>query len=159
MPVPGRFLIRRSPESPGLRGDEAEQTVPIYVYQPDAGSGCEHCRSGFEILQKLRDAPLEHCPRCLAPLRKVVGAPSLSNSSPSLSDHNVERHGFTRYRKLERGVYEKTAGTGPRSNQSPLSSKIRTGSGQRTAALSRPFTSYGVAGTTTRRPGPFMNIG
>lgn len=88
--------------------------MPIYVYQPASGSGCEHCRDGVEVLQKLHDAALEQCPQCLGPLKKVVGAPNLSSAAPSLSDRSVERHGFTRYRKLERGVYEKTAGAGPR---------------------------------------------
>jgi putative FmdB family regulatory protein len=106
--------INTTSKDPNQSRSDTEQIVPIYIYQAASGTGCDHCRDGFEILQKLHDAPLERCPQCLAPLKKVVGAPSLSSSSPALSDNNVERHGFTRYRKLERGVYEKTAGAGPR---------------------------------------------
>lgn len=87
--------------------------MPIYVYRADSAAGCDHCRDGFEVLQKLGDAPVQRCPKCLASVDKVVTAASLASPAPSLSDRNVEQHGFTRYRKLEHGVYEKTAGTGP----------------------------------------------
>ena len=87
--------------------------MPIYVYRAKSEAGCERCLAGFEILQKLGDAPLNECPHCLAPVAKVISAPNLAANAPSLSDENVGKHGFTRYRKLEKGVYEKTAGKGP----------------------------------------------
>lgn len=87
--------------------------MPIYVYRAESKAGCPHCQAGFEVLQRLGEAPLEECPRCLAPIAKLISAPNLSTSGPSLSDENVGKHGFTRYRKLDKGVYEKTAGRGP----------------------------------------------
>lgn len=87
--------------------------MPIYVYQAAADGGCDHCRNGFEKLQKLRDDPLSQCPHCLGPVTKVVSAPNLASAGADLSEKNIEQHGFTQYRKVEKGVYEKTAGKGP----------------------------------------------
>jgi putative FmdB family regulatory protein len=87
--------------------------MPIYVYKPIGSEMCDHCEGGFEQLQRLSDDPLEACPECGALLEQVLTAANLASSSPSLDEKNIEKHGFTQYRKLEKGVYGKTAGKGP----------------------------------------------
>ena len=87
--------------------------MPIYEYQALTDQTCAHCRNGFELLQKLADAPLQDCPSCNSPVRRVVSAPNLTKPGPSLAPSNLEQHGFTQYRKSGKGVYQKTAGTGP----------------------------------------------
>ncbi|NIN58772.1 MAG: FmdB family transcriptional regulator [Xanthomonadales bacterium] len=87
--------------------------MPIYVYQASDSRGCDHCLHGFELLQKISDPAVPQCPRCQAPVRKLVSAPSLGSTSTALSKENLEQHGFTQYRKSGKGVYEKTAGKGP----------------------------------------------
>lgn len=87
--------------------------MPIYEYQPSGPVHCEYCRTGFEVRQKINDARLSACPQCGAPAVRRVSAPSLSKSGPSLDPSNIEKHGFTQYRKAGKGVYEKTAGKGP----------------------------------------------
>ncbi len=87
--------------------------MPIYEYRPTSDDSCSHCREGFERLQKIDDPPAGRCPKCQARVARVVTAPNLASSTPSLQTDNLEKHGFTQYRKLEKGVYEKTAGTGP----------------------------------------------
>lgn len=87
--------------------------MPIYVYQCAKEPGCTHCRGGFEKLQKLSAAPLERCPECHGPVHRVIGAPHIASQGENLSESHIARHGFTQYRKLEKGVYEKTAGKGP----------------------------------------------
>jgi putative FmdB family regulatory protein len=87
--------------------------MPINVFKASGEQSCPHCRNGFERLQKLDAAPLTRCPECAAPVRKQISAPNIASSGPSLREDNLERHGFTRYRKLDKGVYEKTAGKGP----------------------------------------------
>jgi len=87
--------------------------MPIYEYIPIAAQHCEYCKDGFEQLQKMRDAALQHCPRCNAPVRRVISAANLAKSGPSLEPANLEKHGFTQYRKSGKGVYQKTAGKGP----------------------------------------------
>ena len=65
------------------------------------------------MLRKLQDPDLETCPECGAPVERKISAPNLGSAGPSLDESNIEKHGFTQYRKVEKGVYEKTAGKGP----------------------------------------------
>jgi hypothetical protein len=46
-------------------------------------------------------------------VERVLSAPNLTKSDTSLNTDNLEKHGFTQYRKSGKGVYEKTAGKGP----------------------------------------------
>jgi putative FmdB family regulatory protein len=87
--------------------------MPIYEYVPTTG-GCETCRNGIERLQKLSDPPLAACPGCGAPLERVIGAPQVvAGQSHVLGEKHLAKHGFTQYRKVGKGKYEKTAGKGP----------------------------------------------
>jgi putative FmdB family regulatory protein len=87
--------------------------VPIYEYRRRSDAQCPHCADGFETLQKMADPPLTHCPDCGAPVKRVMSAPTVGSSGRSLSRENLEKHGFTQYRKAGAGEYEKTAGKGP----------------------------------------------
>jgi putative FmdB family regulatory protein len=87
--------------------------VPIYEYEPAGDNHCAFCRGGFDLLRKLSEPPLTSCPKCGAPVKRKISAPNLATSTPSLSESNIEKHGFTQYRKVEKGVYEKTTGKGP----------------------------------------------
>jgi putative FmdB family regulatory protein len=87
--------------------------MPIYEYLALNETSCSYCKNGFESLQKLTDAPIACCPQCKQAIRRVISAPSLTKPDVSLERSNVEKHGFTRYEKAEKGVYEKTAGIGP----------------------------------------------
>ncbi len=44
--------------------------MPIYEYRA-VGNGCEYYRVRFEEIQQLRDKPLEKCPRCQSPVRRL----------------------------------------------------------------------------------------
>jgi putative FmdB family regulatory protein len=89
--------------------------MPIYRYQVVAENpGCSHCSPGFEVMQKMAETPLSECPQCQAPLRKVITPPNVASGNAHLSSPgHIEKHGFTQYRKVGKGVYEKTAGQGP----------------------------------------------
>ncbi len=88
--------------------------MPIYEYQHSTDRYCEHCARAFEVLQKATQPPLQLCPRCHNPVRRKVSAVNLASPAPSLDDANLDKHGFTKFRKVEKGVYEKTAGPGPK---------------------------------------------
>ncbi len=87
--------------------------MPIYVYKPENNTECDHCENGFDHLQQLNDELLTRCPECSAPVKRVLTAANIASPSPSLSEENIAKHGFTQYRKAEKGVYEKTSGKGP----------------------------------------------
>jgi len=87
--------------------------MPIYQYAPSSG-GCANCRDGIERLQRLSDAPLTACPDCAAPLARVLSAPQVvAGQAHTLRESHIAKHGFTQYRKVGKGKYEKTAGKGP----------------------------------------------
>ena len=87
--------------------------MPIYEYQADGQDSCDYCVSGFDVMQKLSDQPLKFCPECHNPVHRKISRPNLASPAPSLSKESIEKHGFTQFRKVEKGVYEKTAGKGP----------------------------------------------
>lgn len=87
--------------------------MPIYEYAPTT-QGCPVCRAGIERLQRLSDPPLAECPACGAPLERVISAPQvIAGQAHVLREGHLAKHGFTQYRKVGKGKYEKTAGKGP----------------------------------------------
>jgi putative FmdB family regulatory protein len=44
--------------------------MPLYEYQ------CEACEHRFEVIQKFSDSPIEKCPACGGPVRKLQSAPA-----------------------------------------------------------------------------------
>ena len=45
--------------------------MPIYEYTAVA-RGCAYCSKGFDVLQKISEAPLVACPKCGEAIRKTV---------------------------------------------------------------------------------------
>ncbi|MDH7500415.1 MAG: zinc ribbon domain-containing protein [candidate division NC10 bacterium] len=45
--------------------------MPIYEYR------CRSCGYTFEVLQKFSDEPKKECPRCSAPVQRVISPPAL----------------------------------------------------------------------------------
>lgn len=87
--------------------------MPIYEYRPVDETSCGFCVNGFELMRKMDEPGLLTCPECGAAVKRIMSAPSLAKSGPSLDPANLEKHGFTQYRKSGKGVYEKSAGAGP----------------------------------------------
>lgn len=88
--------------------------MPIYEYTASTAQSCATCRDSFDRLQKLADAPLATCPDCGAPVRRVIGAPQVvAGQGHVLRESHIAKHGFTQYRRVGKGKYEKTAGKGP----------------------------------------------
>ena len=87
--------------------------MPIYEYQTAGKDSCDYCVNAFDFIQKLSDEPLNICPQCHNPVKRKISRPNLTSPAASLSNENIEKHGFTQFRKVEKGVYEKTAGKGP----------------------------------------------
>ena len=46
--------------------------MPIYEYRVSRGHrGCQRCQAGLEVIQGIREGPLERCPQCHAPVDRV----------------------------------------------------------------------------------------
>lgn len=89
--------------------------MPFYEYRATSEENCSHCGAGFTRLQKLSEAPLDACPGCGSPIQRVISAPQVVSGKAHMNQQkNIEKHGFTQYRKIGGGYYEKTAGSGPR---------------------------------------------
>jgi putative FmdB family regulatory protein len=88
--------------------------MPIYEYAAVA-AGCAHCASRFDALQKMNDAPLTVCPQCGGAVTRVISVPSVAvGGSHVLKEEHFSKRGFTQYKRAGNGVYEKTAGRGPK---------------------------------------------
>ncbi|MEX0915850.1 MAG: hypothetical protein WDZ60_08150, partial [Wenzhouxiangellaceae bacterium] len=58
--------------------------------------------------------PLADCPECDSAVRRLISPPNVvSGKAHQLRESNIEKAGFTQYKKIGKGVYEKTAGKGP----------------------------------------------
>ena len=88
--------------------------MPIYTYEivnEDGSSG-----ESFQVERRVSDPPLEHHPETGQPVRRVfkpvhiAGYGSDLHNKTLLSDKNLEKHGFTAYRRNGKGNYERTAG-------------------------------------------------
>lgn len=81
--------------------------MPIREYTAvDTGNCCRHCRDGFEEMESM-DAPAkETCPRCGGKIARQLSAPSVGGSQSGLHDR-AKNAGFTTYKKLGKGEYEK----------------------------------------------------
>lgn len=88
--------------------------MPFYEYISSEASGCDHCSTPFTLLQRLADEALNVCPSCSKPVRRIISPPNVvAGEAHKLKESNIEKAGFTQYKKIGKGVYEKTAGKGP----------------------------------------------
>ena len=88
--------------------------MPIYEYAA-VDEGCPQCEGHFDVRQKMSEDALTHCPKCGGAVKRVISAPSFAmGNAHTLKESNAAKHGFTQYRRAGNGVYEKTAGKGPK---------------------------------------------
>ncbi len=87
--------------------------MPIYEYRcvnPD----CADFEGRYDKLQRLDDDGAAACPTCGAPGQRLISAPRIASGGKHLlQEQHFSKKGFTQYKRLEKGVYEKTAGRGP----------------------------------------------
>lgn len=96
--------------------------MPLYVYQvlTDDGSG-----EVFEVLQGMSEPPLTAHPETGEPVKRVFGTPNAprtwtdSQAKSKTSDKSLERMGFAKYVKSDKGGYQKLFGSGPETMAKP----------------------------------------
>jgi putative FmdB family regulatory protein len=81
--------------------------MPIYEYEAaDEHQACDYCRTGFEVLQMLKEPALRVCPTCGAAVRKRISAPAVGGSKSGLDDR-AKAAGFHKLQRLGKGEYER----------------------------------------------------
>ncbi len=82
--------------------------MPIYEYEP-VNHDCLMCEGKIEVIQGIEDEPLKFCPHCGLDVRKVISKASIVTST-KVDPENAAKRGFSTFRKLEKGKWEKVAG-------------------------------------------------
>jgi putative FmdB family regulatory protein len=81
--------------------------MPVYDYEAASPEkSCPHCANVFEAVQSIHDPHLAACPKCGAPIRRVITAPAIGRSKSRLDDR-AKSAGFTKLKRLGKGEYEK----------------------------------------------------
>jgi len=81
--------------------------MPIYEYITSVPEkACDYCREVFEHLEKINDRRLVVCPKCGRPVRRCISAPSINTTMTNLDDR-AKSAGFTKFKRLGKGEYEK----------------------------------------------------
>lgn len=60
--------VEHSCATRGYDGPNRRLQVPTYEYE------CSKCGHGFECFQQMKDSPLEVCPECGGPVRRLIGS-------------------------------------------------------------------------------------
>ena len=82
--------------------------MPIYEYiaiNPE--KGCQTCARGFELMRPISRPPLEKCPLCSNPVKKLIARVNTPKLTKPLSVSAAKSAGFTVLKRRDKGVYEK----------------------------------------------------
>lgn len=80
--------------------------MPLYEYELCDGA-CRVCGGRFTLLRPVNARPLTHCPACKKPVRKVISSFSSPVKLKPTSISDAKKAGFTVYKKLGKGEYER----------------------------------------------------
>lgn len=85
--------------------------MPLYEYisqhADDPKRSCRICARGFELRRPVDRAPLERCPLCKHPVKKLISRINTPKITKPLSISDAKKAGFTVLEKRDEGVYEK----------------------------------------------------
>lgn len=95
--------------------------MPTYVYEAtNEDEGCETCKGGFELVQRMSEDALTECPHCQTAIRRVIQRTYVrSETRTDMSDQRLEHLGFTKIVKDDDGQYKKVFGKDPAANVLP----------------------------------------
>ena len=82
--------------------------MPLYDYiTSDPDKSCRICRDGFELRRPVSRPPLEVCPICKNPVKKVISRVNTPKITKPLSVSDAKTAGFSVFEKRDEGVYER----------------------------------------------------
>jgi len=85
--------------------------MPIYEYEPD-GHDCLISNGRTEVLQPIDAGALQYCPTCGLEVRRVISRATFQLNKTSSAD-KASAKGFTTFKRVEKGKWEKVGGEGP----------------------------------------------
>ncbi|MEQ1862057.1 MAG: FmdB family zinc ribbon protein [Chthoniobacteraceae bacterium] len=80
--------------------------MPIYEYELCEGD-CKVCGGRFQLSRPASRPPLENCPLCRKPVRKIVSSFNTPKVSKPLPTSDAKAAGFTVFKKVGKGEYER----------------------------------------------------
>lgn len=80
--------------------------MPIYEYELCEGD-CKVCHGRFQLSRPADRPPLEKCPLCRKPVQKVISSFNTPKVSKPLSVTDAKKAGFTIFKKVGQGEYER----------------------------------------------------
>ncbi|MCX8157769.1 MAG: zinc ribbon domain-containing protein [Verrucomicrobiae bacterium] len=80
--------------------------MPLYEYELCEGD-CQICGGRFTLRRSASAPPVTHCPLCRKPVRKVLSQFSTPHKLKPLSISDAKKAGFTVYKRLGKGEYER----------------------------------------------------
>ena len=85
--------------------------MPIYEYlsenPEDPDRCCVRCARGFELRRPVDRDPLEVCPLCKNPVKKIISSVNTPRITKPFSPVDAKKAGFTVLKKRDEGVFEK----------------------------------------------------
>ena len=85
--------------------------MPLYEYlsenPDDPERSCVRCAKGFELRRPVDRDPLEACPLCKNPVKKVISRVNSPRVAKPFSAQAAKNAGFTVLEKRDEGVFEK----------------------------------------------------
>ena len=89
--------------------------MPVYVYRiirntNSSGDKLNTADETFEVTQSMHDAPLTRHPETGEPVERVLTAPHIA--SGRAGNAQIANAGFTKYKRMSDGTYERQAGGG-----------------------------------------------
>ena len=85
--------------------------MPIYEYlsenPDDPDRSCRICARGFDLRRPVERPPLDVCPLCKNPLKKLISRVNTPRVAKPFSPVDAKKAGFTVLQKRDEGVFEK----------------------------------------------------
>ena len=80
--------------------------MPYYEYELCDGE-CKACGGRFTLRRPLSAPPLEKCPACRKPVRKIISSFNTPKLMKPTSISDAKKAGFTVLKRVNKGEYEK----------------------------------------------------
>ena len=91
--------------------------MPIYEYE------CEQCAKIHEVSQSIKDEPLQNCPKCGSPVKKLISLSSFAFKGTGFYTTDYKRAGTSGKEAQPEKALPKTASESPPTALAPGESK------------------------------------